>query len=184
MFSTCSVTYRGTPLSDAAMRKSIRHIVPKFNRNEEEDSWEALDTKPVAEGAQALRWLVWVRFDRLLASISPSSPTPCYEQFRQNSTSPSSILTYQDCRFVTNWHISVMLPKWHKHSHYMPSRSSRSSLFFWNSEPPKSAIFAEHFHWGLLCLCSLEWIPFPGSGWRTSVLESWSTRFFRGKPMA
>ena len=47
-------------MSDTVARKSISHILPKLNRNEEEDSWEALETKPVAEGAQALRWLVWV----------------------------------------------------------------------------------------------------------------------------
>ncbi|KAG0567164.1 hypothetical protein KC19_7G115900 [Ceratodon purpureus] len=53
----------GTPMSDTVARKSISHILPKLNRNEEEDSWEALETKPVAEGAQALRWLVWPGID-------------------------------------------------------------------------------------------------------------------------
>ncbi|XP_024384601.1 uncharacterized protein [Physcomitrium patens] len=58
-----TLRYGGTPMSDAAARKSISYIVPKLNRNEEEDSWEVLETKAVAEGAQTLRWLVWPGID-------------------------------------------------------------------------------------------------------------------------
>jgi len=54
----------GTGLSDAIARRSISYILPRLNHNEEaEESWEILDTKPVGEGAQSLRWLVWPGID-------------------------------------------------------------------------------------------------------------------------
>lgn len=67
----------GTGLSDAIARRSISYILPRLNHNEEaEESWEILDTKPVGEGAQSLRWLVWVSNEDSIPSCLCTSLFP------------------------------------------------------------------------------------------------------------
>lgn len=50
---------RGCPRSDATARRSLDIFKPRLD-DIEGDSWEELDTAEIANGAQSLRWLVWV----------------------------------------------------------------------------------------------------------------------------
>ncbi|KAL5125843.1 hypothetical protein HKD37_02G005986 [Glycine soja] len=54
----------GCPRSDNTARRCLGIFKPKFDDYVEEDSWEELDTKEIASGAQSLRWLVWPNIDK------------------------------------------------------------------------------------------------------------------------
>ncbi|TKY57304.1 AMN1-like protein [Spatholobus suberectus] len=53
----------GCPRSDNTARRCLGIFKPRFDYVEEE-SWEELDTKEIASGAQSLRWLVWSNIDK------------------------------------------------------------------------------------------------------------------------
>lgn len=57
---------RGCPRSDDTARRCLDIFKPRLD-DIEGDSWEELDTAEIANGAQSLRWLVWVGY--LLWSI-------------------------------------------------------------------------------------------------------------------
>ncbi|XP_004491404.1 uncharacterized protein [Cicer arietinum] len=52
----------GCPRSDNTARRCLSIFKPRLEYVEE-DSWEELDTKEIASGAQSLRWLVWPKID-------------------------------------------------------------------------------------------------------------------------
>ncbi|AET00521.1 putative leucine-rich repeat domain, L domain-containing protein [Medicago truncatula] len=52
----------GCPRSDNTARRCLSIFKPKLEYVAE-DSWEELDTKEMANGAQSLRWLVWPNID-------------------------------------------------------------------------------------------------------------------------
>ncbi|XP_027331922.1 uncharacterized protein LOC113847190 [Abrus precatorius] len=52
----------GCPRSDSTARRCLSIFKPRLDYVEE-DSWEELDTKEIASGAQLLRWLVWPNID-------------------------------------------------------------------------------------------------------------------------
>ncbi|KAK7320373.1 hypothetical protein VNO77_29789 [Canavalia gladiata] len=52
----------GCPRSDNTARRCLSIFKPRLDYVEE-DSWEALETKEIASGAQSLRWLVWPNID-------------------------------------------------------------------------------------------------------------------------
>ncbi|CAJ1971408.1 unnamed protein product [Sphenostylis stenocarpa] len=54
----------GCPRSDNTARRCLGIFKPRFDDYVEEDSWEELDTKEIASGAQSLRWLVWPNIDK------------------------------------------------------------------------------------------------------------------------
>lgn len=54
----------GCPRTDNTARRCLGIFKPKFDDYVEEDSWEELDTKEIASGAQSLRWLVWPNIDK------------------------------------------------------------------------------------------------------------------------
>lgn len=53
----------GCPRSDNTARRCLGIFKPRFDYVEE-DSWEELDMKEIASGAQSLRWLVWPNIDK------------------------------------------------------------------------------------------------------------------------
>ncbi|KAL2316747.1 hypothetical protein Fmac_030623 [Flemingia macrophylla] len=53
----------GCPRSDNTARRCLGIFKPRFDYVEE-DSWEELDAKEIASGAQSLRWLVWPNIDK------------------------------------------------------------------------------------------------------------------------
>ncbi|KAK7372018.1 hypothetical protein VNO80_05386 [Phaseolus coccineus] len=65
----------GCPRSDNTARRCLGIFKPRFDDYVEEDSWEELDTKEIANGAQSLRWLVWPNIDKIsLEDFSTECP--------------------------------------------------------------------------------------------------------------
>ncbi|PIA26931.1 hypothetical protein AQUCO_08500017v1 [Aquilegia coerulea] len=64
----------GCHRSDTAVRRCLGFLKPKLN-DVAGDSWEELDSKDIANGAESLRWLLWPKIDDnsrdILASDCP-----------------------------------------------------------------------------------------------------------------
>ncbi|KAF5196709.1 Rni-like superfamily protein [Thalictrum thalictroides] len=64
----------GCPRSDTAIGRCLGLLKPKLN-DVAGDSWEELDSKDIANGAESMRWLLWPKIDdnsrEILASDCP-----------------------------------------------------------------------------------------------------------------
>ncbi|XP_058072444.1 uncharacterized protein LOC131221257 isoform X2 [Magnolia sinica] len=83
-----AVDIRGCVKSDFTVRACLSIFKPKLN-DVEEESWEELDSKDIANGAQSLQWFVWPTIDEhskeILASECPRiivNPKPSPLGFR------------------------------------------------------------------------------------------------------